>query len=153
MRRRPAAVPEGPAPDPDEATGPREAGNARAGRARRQYCWWITLAYPYPETVARLSLRTPDDFSRQEFCVLVRECHVEARVTLTEAAVFLEYHGPHRLRQTGERLPHLNCLTRSDDQYARLAVGRALMSRGVRVDFGKNISNWHEGVMYGCVMS
>ena len=52
--------------EPDGPTGPYESGaNTRAGRARRQYTWWITMPFPYPETVARLNLRTPDDFDHQ----------------------------------------------------------------------------------------
>jgi len=47
--------------EPDGPTGPFESGSsARQGRAKRQYTWWITFSYPYPETVARLNPRTPD---------------------------------------------------------------------------------------------
>ena len=56
--RRPAANPE---EEPDGPTGPYEsASSTREGRAKRQYTWWMTMSYPYPETVARLNLRTPE---------------------------------------------------------------------------------------------
>ena len=49
---RPAAAPEPVIPEPNQATVPREPGSsARARAVSRQYCWWITFAYTYPETV------------------------------------------------------------------------------------------------------
>ena len=41
-----------------ELTGPYEEGTTRAGRAKRQWCWWVTFAFPYAATVASLGLAT-----------------------------------------------------------------------------------------------
>ena len=65
--RRPAAAPAttlaGQLAGRTNPDGPREgAPNARGGRSRRQYTWWITFSFPCPEIVARLNLRTPDEF-------------------------------------------------------------------------------------------
>ena len=53
----------------------------------------------------------------------------------------------------GQRLPHLNCLTRAESQYAWSGVGRALKERRVRVDFAEHIRTWYDGVVYGHVRS
>ena len=126
-----------------------------AGRARRAgstYCWWITLSYPLPETVERLGLKTPDDFTREQWLETVRSAHDQARVQLEEVAVFLELHM--RTDGAGRRLPHLNALCRSSRQYVWPGVANALVKNGrVRVDFSENIKTWYDGVVYGIVSS
>ena len=55
---QPAAAPAQVVIEPNRATGPRESSSStRAGAKRRQYCWWITFSYPYPETVQRLQCK------------------------------------------------------------------------------------------------
>ena len=76
----------------DKPTGPREEGSSRNGKARRQYCWWITFAYPFPDTVLRLGLKTPDDFTRQTLLEAMQTAYAKAKCTLHEAAVFMELH-------------------------------------------------------------
>ena len=91
-----------------------EENNTRAGRARRQYCWWITFAFPYAATVAALGLATPDDLAvddkagRQRFLDIALQMCAVAPIIVLEAAVFLERH--RRTDDSGRRLPHLNCL-------------------------------------------
>ena len=74
--RRPAASFPWSRTEPDGPTGP----YTRAGRTRRQYTWWMTMAFPYPETVQRLGLRTPDDFDHQSFLALVLEINEAANI-------------------------------------------------------------------------
>ena len=150
------AAPPPPAADgaaaPDQPTGPRDTAATRAGRARRQYCWWVTFAYPLPDTVQRLGLKTPDNFTRQSWLEAVRTAHEKARVKLDEAAVFLERH--QRTDGTGRRLPHLNAVCRSASQYAWTGVAAALFKDfHVRVDFSEHIKTWYDGIVYGTVSS
>jgi len=150
-----AQVPAAAAPAADDAvrpTGPRDTASSRAGKARRQYCWWITLSYPLPETVERLGLKTPDDFTREQWLEIVRSAHDQARVQLEEVDVSLEQHM--RTDGAGRRLPHLNALCRSSRQYAWSGVASALFRNAkVRVDFFENIKTWYDGVVYGTVSS
>lgn len=142
----PLAAPE------DTPSGPRDAAGARGGRARRQYCWWVTFSYPLPETVARLGLKTPDEFTRETFCDTIRAAYTKAKVSLEEVAVFRELH--ERADDSGRRLPHLNALCRSSTQHAWTGVAAALRSdHNIRVDFGENIRSWYDGVVYGTVSS
>ncbi len=121
---------------------------SRAGEARRQYCWWITFAFPYAATVARLGLRTPADFTRQSFMEACVAAHRAARVILEEGVVFLEFH--QRTDSAGQRLRHLNALVRAGAQYAWRGVARKLMELyKIRVDFAANIHTWLDGVLYG----
>ena len=64
------------AEDGDAPTGPLCAAGPRTGTAQKQYCWWITMSFPYPETVARLGLKTPDDFTPDTFLEMVLAAHV-----------------------------------------------------------------------------
>ena len=105
--RRPAAAAEEAQPE-QVATGPLDTSNTRASQARRQYCWWITFAFPHEETVARLGLKTPADFSRASFMEACVAAHQAANVTLQEGLVFLEKH--RRTDTAGQRLPHLNAI-------------------------------------------
>ena len=141
-----------------EPTGPREQGNTREGRARRQYCWWITFAFPYVETVQRLGLSTPSDLAvdgkggRQKFLEIVRAAHEAVHIDVLECAVFLERHL--RTDSSGNRLPHLNCLVKSSSQYSWISVAKELFdSHKIRVDFASNIHNWYDGIVYGHVFS
>ena len=103
------------------AQGPVHLAGARAGNARRQYCWWITFSAPYPETAARLQLRSPTDLSRESFLDAVRAAYTSAGQPLAEAAVFLELH--RRTDQQGDRVPHLNALVRAETQHVDAAPG------------------------------
>ena len=88
----------------------------RAGTARRQYCWWITFTAPFPATAARLQLRSPAEFTRESFRVIVCDAHTHAGNNVEEVAIFLELH--QRVDAHGNRVPHLNALVRCTDQYA-----------------------------------
>lgn len=84
--RRPAASSEGlqthvPA-ERTEQDGPTNRTKAPPARdeGKRQYTWWMTLGYPYPATVARLNLRTPDDFDHQSFFEFVLDVHQAANI-------------------------------------------------------------------------
>ena len=136
----------------DKPTGPREEGSSRNGKARRQYCWWITFAYPFPDTVLRLGLKTPDDFTRQTLLEAMQTAYAKAKCTLHEAAVFMELHK--RTDEGGRRLPHLNVLTRSAYQHGWSSIAAALFKdHKIRVDFSANIRTWFDGVVYGSVSS
>ena len=161
MRRRPAAAPSNaqirrPAGAFSEVaqpgSGPLVEAGTRAGWARRQYAWWITFTHPYEETVARLQLRTPSSFTRQEFLDATLRCHVEAGVRLEEAGVFRELHV--RRDADGDRVPHLNAIVRSSDQYTWTRVAQKYWELyRIRVDFSENIRTWHDAVVYGTVAS
>ena len=100
------------AEDGDAPTGPLCAAGPRTGKAKKQYCWWITMSFPYPETVARLGLKTPDDFTPDTFLEMVRAAHVARGIQLDEAVVFTEKH--QCTNAGGERLKHLNALVRTN---------------------------------------
>ena len=152
MRRRPAAaVNRRPAARLHEAqpgAGPLNEAGARTGWARRQYAWWITFAYPYEETIARLNLRTPSFFTRQEWLDASLRCHSEAGVRIEEAAVFKELHK--RRDANGDLVPHLNIIVRAADQFGWTRVAQKYWELyKVRVDFSANIRTWHDAVVYG----
>jgi len=165
MRRRPAAAPEvlrRPAAAPEvqrrpagvlplaapEATGPVQLRDGSTGTARRQYCWWITFPFPYEDTVTRLGLITPNDFTRESFLEACKVAHTAAGVDVVEGAVFLEKHV--RTDSAGQRLPHLNALVRAGVQFAWRGVGKKLFDLyKIRVDFAGNIRTWVDGVIYG----
>ena len=130
------------AADLDLLAGPPQKGSSKPG----QYCYWITQPRPKPETAQRLGLKTPRDFTREEFTKLLVDVHAECNVTLVEAACFREPH------EDGE--PHNNLLARSSKQYRWLPVATKLLKeRGVLVNFGCNVKSWQEGVVYGRVAS
>ena len=138
--------------EPDGPTGPFESGSsARQGRAKRQYTWWITFSYPYPETVARLNLRTPDEFDHQTFQDLILDIHQAANIAPVEMVVFKEKH--QRTNAAGERLIHWNSLVRYDDQHAWTVLGRKCMDQRIRVDFAEHVKTWYDGVVYGRIKS
>jgi hypothetical protein len=153
--RRPAAAPARPpaAPVPGgEATGPLQQTGNRAGAARRQYCWLITFAAPVAATIATLGLKSPVDFTRQQFLDVVLAAYTAAGVVAEEAAVFLEMHK--RVDEQGNRVPHLHCLVRASTQHAWRVIGNTLATvHKVRVDFGANVRNWYDGIVYGTVAS
>ena len=143
--RRPAGVVSSPAV---EATGPVQTRDGSTGTARRQYCWWITFPFPYEDTVTRLGLKTPADFTRESFFEACKRSHTAAGIELVEGAVFLEKHV--RTDGQGERLVHLNALVRAGVQYAWRGVGKKLFDLyKIRVDFASNIRTWVDGVIYG----
>lgn len=119
-----------------------------AGTARRQYCWWITFPFPYEDTVTRLGLKTPDDFTRESFLEACRAAHTAAGIDVVEGAVFLEKHV--RTDNAGQRLVHLNALVRAGVQYTWRGVGKKLFELyKIRVDFASHIRTWVDGVIYG----
>lgn len=108
--------------------------------------YWITQAHPKPETVERLGLKTPADFTREEFSALVVQVHTACGVTLEETATFRELH------ENG--LPHNNCLVRSLGQFKWKKVAETFRKdHKVHVDFATHIKTWAEGVVYGKVAS
>ena len=68
-----------------EPTGPRQMGRGVQG----QYVYWVCMAHPKPETVGRLRLKVPSDFSREAFSDLMIKAHRESGITIVETAVFL----------------------------------------------------------------
>ena len=153
--RRPAAALRRPAAAADdlEPTGPVERGSStRVGRARRQYCWWITFAQPFPETVARLNLRAPSDFARQTFLDSVLQYHRAAQIAPLEIVIFKEPHA--RVDAAGVRVNHLNALCRYGDlQHAWTNLGQQFKADRMRVDFSDHICTWYDGIVYGRVDS
>ena len=139
MRQRPAAAPAA------------YSGPSGQRLHARQYCWWITFAHPYQETVERLQLKTPNDFTRGTFLELIKSVYAAAGLNLMEVAVFLEPH--QRTDDAGNRLLHLNCLTKCAGQHSWQALAQALRQAGVAVDFAANIKTWFDGVAYGFVAS
>jgi hypothetical protein len=111
----------------------------------------MTMPFPYPETVERLSLRTPDDFDHQSFLALVLEIHEAANIPPVEIAILKEKH--QRTNEAGERLTHWNALMRYSDQYAWAVLGQKCIEQHIRVDFAEHIKSWYDGVVYGRVGS
>ena len=46
-----------------EPTGPRKFGRGVHG----QYVYWICMVQPTPDSIEKLSLKVPSDFTREEF--------------------------------------------------------------------------------------
>jgi hypothetical protein len=104
------------------------------------------MSFPSEETVAEHGVKTPADFDRDAFRVLVAEAHTFCRVELVETVCFKEPHADGR--------PHLNLLVRAKTQFRWLKVAQRLLSfHNVFVNFGENIQTWAQGVVYGCVAS
>ena len=91
-------------------SGPAQRGRGVPG----QYVYWICMAHPTPETLAKKAdIKTPADFSRESFTELVVKVHTESGDTVEEASCFLE---PHANGQ-----PHLNdCGARADTNWSSL---------------------------------
>ena len=121
-------------------SGPAQAGQGCNG----QYVYWITMSFPSEETVAEHGVKTPTDFDRDAFRVLVAEAHTFCRVELVETACFKEPHADGR--------PHLNLLVRAKTQFRWLKVAQRLLSfHNVFVNFGENIQTWAQGVVLSTV--
>jgi hypothetical protein len=142
LRRPAAAVPV------QLLTGPVQVGGSRAGQPRRQYCWWITFSFPYPETVRELGLRTPAAFStRESFADACRQVHLAAGIDLVEMAIAKEFH--ERRGDDGQRLPHYDALVRSPNQYSWRGITTKFWELyKMRVDFADHIKSWYDGVVY-----
>ena len=126
----------------DAPTGPPQHGMNCPG----QYVYWISMPHPKPETVARLGLRLPSEFSREAFSELLVKAHAECDVDIVETVTFLEPHA--------SGLPHQNLLVRCLRQYRwKKTATHLLTAHKVLVNFGDNIRSMHEGVVYGCVAS
>ena len=150
VMRRPsgAVIAPGSPPQGDIPTGP-ESGTQRG--CAKQYCWAIIFSFPYDETIVRLGIRTPAEYTRETWHETTLSVHAEVGIPLVETAVFLERHL--RCDSTGVRLPHLNVLVRCDRQYRWRNVAETFRLRGIRVDFSKHIKNWFDGVVYYSVAS
>lgn len=134
--------PAAPALQDVSSSGPPQSGRGCKG----QYVYWITQSHPKPETVERLGLKTPSDFTRQEWNDLVVKVHTASGVTLEETATFREPH------ENG--LPHNNSLVRCLVQYKWKKVAEVFrQEHKVHVDFATHIKTWAEGVVYGRVAS
>ena len=126
----------------DGPTGPPQTGRGSVG----QYVYWITMSCPTDETVARLGLRRPREFTREEFAALMVKAHGEKGVDIVETASFQELHANAEI--------HQNALVRSKRQYRwRSAAEHLARTYKVHVDFGQNVRTWCEGVIYGRVAS
>lgn len=146
-RSRPArsraamAAPEAAAEEPGTPTGPTQKGRGVHG----QYVYALVFSHPKQETVARLNLKTPADFSKTSFRTLVLQCHAAHGVDLVETACFQELH------ENGA--PHLNLLVRASAQFRWLKPAEELRRHGVRVDYAQHIQSWADGVTYFQVAS
>ena len=85
VRRKPPAADPAPRLDSD---GPGQNGRAKQG----QYVYLIVFSRPASETVQRLRLKTPADFSKTQFRDLALQCHTAHGVDLVETAAFVEPH-------------------------------------------------------------
>ena len=61
-------------------SGPPQGGRNAPG----QYVYWITMVHPKEETVQRLEVKTPSDFTREEFCQLMVVAHQACSIELVE---------------------------------------------------------------------
>ncbi len=126
----------------ERPSGPKQFGRGVKG----QYVYWITQPHPKPETIAKYDLKSPSDFTREEFCELVVKAHGECSVNILETAGFMEPHASGKM--------HHNCLCRADATYRWKSTAEQLFDKyKVRVNFGCNIRTWAEGVVYGRVAS
>lgn len=68
-------------------------GTPQRGRGvQGQYVYWITMARPKQETLDRLGLKAPENYTREEFSQLVVKAHRECEVEVIETSCFLEPH-------------------------------------------------------------
>ena len=125
-----------------EPTGPPQRGSGKKG----QYVYWIVFSHPEPETVERLGLKVPTDFTRKTFSQLIVKAHCDCNVQIEETVCFQEPHS--------NGLIHHNCLVRATKQYRWAAPAKRLRDEyKVCVNFGSNIKAWAAGVIYGRVAS
>ena len=82
------------------AEGPQQRGRGVPG----QYVYWITFANPSPESMERLGLQPPSNFTRESFGDLVVKAHRDKGMLPIETACFLEQHANGQV--------HHNCLIR-----------------------------------------
>ena len=66
----------------DGAMGPPQRGRGVKG----QYVYWVAMPHPTPETVQRLGLHVPGDFSREEFEELRPRCLKTSRTIFRSSA-------------------------------------------------------------------
>ena len=138
----PAAAAAAATPPDGTPTGPLQKGRGVQG----QYVYWITMAHPKPETVAKLGLRVPTDFDRGSFSELMVQAHAQENIVIVETISFLEPHA--------SGLKHHNCLVRAKTPFRWLKVAQRLRGEHrVCVDYGSNVKTWAEGVIYGRVGS
>ena len=136
------SLPPVPTPADGGASGPPQRGRGYNG----QYVYWITQAHPTAESVRKLGLKVPGDFSRQSFGELTVKVHAECGIAIVETACFLEPH------ENG--LLHNNVLIRAANQFRWFAVAERFFNiYKVSVNYGSNILTWSEGVIYGRVAS
>jgi len=125
----------------------RPAGSKQYGRGvHGQYVYWVTMPYPKAETIAKHSLKSPDAFTREEFCELIVKALADCAIDVLETAGFLEPHASGK--------PHHNCLLRAADHFRWKVPAEQLFDQyQIRVNFGTNIRTWAEGCVYGRVAS
>ena len=128
---------------PDELpTGPEQKGRGQPG----QYTYWTTFPHPTEESIRRLGLRSPSEFSRESFAELAVKVHKDCDVSLLETATFLEPHASGK--------PHLNVLGRAGSQYRWKKVSETFFNdHKIRVNFAPHIKKWVDGIVYGRVAS
>ena len=125
-----------------EPSGPPQSGRGVQG----QYVYWVCMSHPKQETVERLGVKVPGDFTREQFSSLMVKAHRECEVEIVETVCFLEPHA------NGQK--HHNCLLRASKQFRWLRVAQHLRRKyKVCVDYGTNVKTWAEGVVYGRVGS
>ena len=91
--------------DDARPTGPAQEGRGVQG----QYMYWVCVAHSKSETVQRLGLKVPSDFTREEFGELMVKAHKDMKINVVETVCFLEPH------ENG--LKHHNCLPRASSQF------------------------------------
>ena len=126
----------------ERPAGPKQYGRGVHG----QYVYWVTMPYPKAATIAKHSLKSPDAFTREEFCELIVKALADCAIDVLETAGFLEPHASGK--------PHHNCLLRAADHFRWKVPAEQLFDQyQIRVNFGTNIRTWAEGCVYGRVAS
>ena len=71
-------------PTVGEPTGPLQRGWGFPG----QCGYWVCIAHPKEETIQRLGLKVPGDFTREFFSELMVKAHEEVGTDVVETATF-----------------------------------------------------------------
>ena len=74
-----------------------------------QYVYWIVMAFPTPETMAKRGVRTPDDFTHDSFTALVVQVLGSCDAPLEETICFREPHANGK--------PRFNLLVRASSHH------------------------------------
>ena len=121
----------------EKPSGPKQYGRGMQG----QYVYWVGCSHPKDEAVARLGLKRPCEFTREEFSELIVKAHADCDIEVLETASFLEI-----TPSTGTT--HHNCLLRAKTQFRWKKAAEHLFDKyNVRVGYASNIRTWTEGIV------